>query len=108
MTDRQFNNAFYSAIKRVNRCYDRKGKKHNFTLCLYRDNPFNVDFSIGVVDFSIGVNSVKRSHGKYQILTNEYELDYFNCNEKEYELDNYICIVSIFLTEELVKRIKRG
>ena len=101
MTDRQFKNAFYSAIKRVNLCYDRKGKKHNFTLCLYRDNPFNPDFTICV-------NGVKRSHGKYQVLTNEYELDYFNCNEKEYELDNYICIVSIFLTEELIKRIKRG
>lgn len=101
MTDRQFKNAFYSAIKRVNLCYDRKGKKHDFTLYLYRDNPFNVDFTIGA-------NGVKRSHGKYQVLTNEYELDYFNCNEKEHELDNYICIVSILLTEELEKRIKRG
>lgn len=101
MTDRQFKNAFYSAIKRVNLCYDQKGKKHNFTLYLYRDNLFNVNFTIGA-------NGVKRSYGEYNTLTGEYELDYFNCNEKEYELDNYICIVSILLTEELVKRIKRG
>lgn len=47
MTDRQFKNAFYSAIKRVNQCYNRKGKKHNFTLYLYRDNLFNVNFTIG-------------------------------------------------------------
>lgn len=59
-------------------------------------------------DFSLHVNRIKRVHGEYNVLTGDYELSYFNCNECGVVMNNYIVILAIFLTEELVKRIKRN
>lgn len=103
MTNTQMSSAFNSAIKRATSVFLKKYNKllpNGNYISLGREG-------ITKYDFSLHVNRIKRVHGEYNALTGNYELSYFNCNECGSVMSNYIVIVAIFLTEELIKRIKR-